>query len=153
MSVRNLALLVTGAGLVLGAAACGTDAVPASAPVAAATTAPAPGPSAAAPAPSPSAAAEQASCPATEADLKGAVKEKLDNGVSATSTFKRIECYQDYAIATVAGTAESDEQDAVFKVTSGEWAIISAGTAQICGDAVPADVVKRFQDARYGACD
>jgi hypothetical protein len=152
MSVRNLALVVVAGGLVLGAAACGTDAVPASAPVAAATTAPAPGPSAAVPAPSPSAAAQQASCPASEADLKGAVKEKLDNGVSPASTFKRIECYQDHAIATVAGTSESDEQYAVFTATSGEWAIVAAGTAQLCGDVVPADVVKRFQDARYGAC-
>jgi len=152
MSARNLAVLVTGVSIALGAAACGTDADTGAAPAAAAASAPsAPGavPTASTPTAAPSA------CPVTEADLKGAVKEKTDNGVSTESKFTKIVCYKNWAVATIPEESKSDEGYAVFKYDS-DWSLVSGGaTGDLCQGipgGVPADVVKHFRSAHYGAC-
>ena len=152
MPARNLAVLVTGVSIALGAAACGTDADTGAVPAAAATSAPSP-PGAVSTTSAPTAATS--ACPVTEADLKGAVKEKTDNGVSSESKFARIVCYKNWAVATIPEDSKSDEAYAVFKYDSA-WSLVSGGaTGDICQGipgGVPADVVKRFRSAHYGAC-
>jgi len=45
----------------------------------------------------------------------------------------------------------SDHRLLVTIYDSASWALISAGSAEIC-QGVPGDVVKRFREAHYGAC-
>ena len=51
-------------------------------------------------------------------------------------------------VERVDGVAEAY---AVFKYASSTWSVVSKGSAEICPGA-PAEVVKHFRAARYGAC-
>jgi len=157
MSTRKCAVLFAGAGLAFGLAACGTHSnsggaagatgaptAATSAPATAATSAPAT-------APAPVKATIGKPCPVTEADLRAAVTVKTDNGVSSKSRFTKIACYRNYAVATVPESSRSDEQYAVFKYDSAGWGLVTVASGDIC-QGVPADVVKRFRSAHYGAC-
>jgi len=165
MSTRKCAVLFAGAGLAFGLAACGTHSnsgaaagatgaptAATSAPATAATSAPATAAtSAPATAPAPVKATIGKPCPVTEADLRAAVTVKTDNGVSSKSRFTKIACYRNYAVATVPESSRSDEQYAVFKYDSAGWGLVTVASGDIC-QGVPADVVKRFRSAHYGAC-
>jgi hypothetical protein len=93
----------------------------------------------------------KAACPVTNAELQKALKANPDDGVFPDSTFTKIVCYRGYAATTVPERSNSDESYVVWKHASGTWTVISSGTADIC-PGVPADVVKHFRAARYGAC-
>jgi hypothetical protein len=168
MSARNLVVLVVGAGLAIGVAACDTNAdtdaaratttaAPAtsatSAPATSATSAPATS-ATSAPTASPAASgagAAKSACPVTEAELQATVKKKTGNGTSSKSSFTKIECYKNYAIATEQHR-NSDEQYAVFEYASGSWSFLGSSSADVCDGGVPVDVIKHFRAARYGAC-
>ncbi|BCY11737.1 hypothetical protein [Actinoplanes sp. L3-i22] len=145
MYARNLALLAAGAGLVLGAAACGDDA----APVAGATTTPTATAAVPAVSSAPTGPPGAAACPAAEADLLKAVNKKT-GGTGAATKLDDIVCYQSYAIGTRPGTV-ADDEPAVFHFADGSWTMIASNTSDdICTD-VPADVIKHFHP-EYGAC-
>jgi hypothetical protein len=180
MSTGKFALLFAGAGLALGLAACGThsnsgaaagatgaptatSSVPATSSAPATNSAPATSSapttssrpatsSAPATRPVPGKATTASACPVTEAELQATVKRKTDNGVSSKSRFTKIVCYKGYAAATVPENSRSDEQYAVFKHVSAGWRPMTVASADICRH-VPADVVKHFRSAHYGACD
>lgn len=176
MSARNLALLAAGASLAISVAACDSDtdtarvtptatsatATPAASPATSApaaspaTSPPAAGPATSVPADSPAGLAGGAakpSCPVTEAELQAAVKRKWKGEKSLTpeSDLVKIVCYQNYAIATEPESV-SDEQYVIFKYVSGSWSLKGYSSADICDGGVPADVIKRFRRAHYGAC-
>ncbi|GAB2608272.1 hypothetical protein Aab01nite_61270 [Paractinoplanes abujensis] len=90
-------------------------------------------------------------CPVTNAGLQKALRTNPDDGVFPGSTFTKIVCFQDYAATTVPERSNSDESYVVWKHTAGTWRVLSSGTADIC-PGVPADVVRHFRAARYGAC-
>jgi hypothetical protein len=95
--------------------------------------------------------APEAACPVTDAQLQRALKANPDDGVFPDSTFTKIVCYKSYAATTVPERSDSDESYVVFKRAAGAWTVLSSGTADIC-PGVPADVIKRFRSAHYGAC-
>ncbi|MBL7253344.1 hypothetical protein [Paractinoplanes lichenicola] len=90
-------------------------------------------------------------CPVTNAQLQKALRAKPDDGVFPDSTFTKIVCFEGYAATTVPERSNSDESYVVWKHSAGSWSVLSSGTADIC-PGVPADVVRHFRAARYGAC-
>jgi hypothetical protein len=87
----------------------------------------------------------------TEADLRKAVTKQAGKGAAAEPKLTNIVCYQGYAIATRPSNV-ADDENAVFKHDSGAWTMISSNTSDDICDNVPADVVKHFSKAHYGAC-
>ncbi|MBU2667912.1 hypothetical protein KOI35_30815 [Actinoplanes bogorensis] len=154
-------LVVTGAALVLTGCSAGVERVGGEAAPA---VAPSPSATIAAPSPTPSASAEPTTapttrppaspagpCPVTNKTLQKALAAHPDDGVFPDSTFTKIVCFEGYAATTVPERSNSDESYVVWKHASGSWTVLSSGTADIC-PGVPADVIKHFRSARYGAC-
>ena len=160
--MRKSLLIVTGAVVLLsgcsnGVERVGGEAAPAVAPSPSATTAapsaePTTAPATSAPTTRPPASPVKAKpCPVSNRTLQKALKAKPNDGVFPDSTFTKIVCFEGYAATTVPERSNSDESYVVWKYTSGSWAVLSSGTADIC-PGVPADVIKHFRSARYGAC-
>jgi hypothetical protein len=148
MFARNLIVLVAGAGLSLGVAACSDDMQAGSAPPAttAATTAAASAPAnpaVSAPAAKPVSSVASSSCPVSAATLGEALKKQAPKGLGGAK-LSQIKCYQGYAFGSTPDGPVADGEQILFKFTSGSWTYVGGGSGGYCTSDLPADVEKHF---------
>ncbi|MEV6492759.1 hypothetical protein AB0M20_29685 [Actinoplanes sp. NPDC051633] len=165
MSARTLSILVLGAALTAGLAACGSDARPA-APVQSAPSSPIPSSSPISSSPAPSAPVQSApvqsppvetepvskqagrpaeGCPVDETTLLTVMGREDD----PKSQLRGIVCHRDYAIAGLYTPGFTGEV-ATFRHGDGAWHHFTAGSGRLC-EGLPADVAKRFR-SRWSGC-
>ena len=93
--------------------------------------------------------AESAGCPVTAETLLAVLKDKYQN-LPEGHGLRRVECFQDYAIA-VRFAASSDSEVATFHYASGSWQYFTGGSGGYC-EGVPANVKKHFRGTSYPGC-
>jgi hypothetical protein len=94
---------------------------------------------------------DRAGCPVTEDALLTALKNKYrDHTLPKGQTLRRIQCYQDYAIAgRLTPGFDSDVQ--TFTFSAGTWRSFNGGSGGYC-DGVPAAVKRYFRAHDYPGC-
>ena len=159
MSVRLVSVVVLGAVLTAGLAACAGQGAetPTAAPTTAATTTTATTPPASKPATEPSAKpvkrrttpAMMDACPVSEAALLKVMKDKRGTLRKGT-TITKIKCFQRFAIS-VRQSPGADGEVEVYRYAAGTWTYFVGGSAEYCVG-VPADVTKHFRTVGYEGC-
>jgi hypothetical protein len=144
MSARNLVVLVAGAGLALGVAACSNDTKTGAAPATTTTAASAPAsPATSAPAAKPASSVASSSCPVSAATLEEALTKQAPKGL-AGAKLSEIKCYQGYAFGSTPDGPVADGEQILFKFESGAWKYVGGGSGGYCTSDLPADVEKHF---------
>ncbi|WIN00406.1 hypothetical protein ACTOB_004110 [Actinoplanes oblitus] len=170
MSARNLFVLVAGAGLALGVAACDNNAK-ATAPTATSTAAAKPAATTAAAKPAattasakpagtkatttptakattkattePASTDAMSACPVSEKTLLAALRKRDPKG-SLGASLSDIKCYRGYAFGSTPSGPVADGEQILFQYKSGSWVYVSGGSGGYCDHDLPAGVEKHF---------